>query len=106
MVPFQISTDQNSWPTYAITFSDHINVQVLASGVAETITTPSGANFVLFSSTSNFYCRANGTAVVPTGDITNGSGSELNPVARSLRNVSSISLISPGTCTVTMAFYA
>ncbi len=88
-----------------LAYPQWIDVRVLAAGVAETHTIPTGATYVLFSTTSNFYVAYSGTATVPSADITNGSGPELNPVLRSVSGLASISIISPATCIVTMAFY-
>ena len=91
--------------TQAIRQSDHINVRFLAAGVAETETIPTGARIVLFSATSNFYLNTRAAAVIPTGDITDGSGPEYNPIARLLVAGETMSLIASTACIVTMAYY-
>ena len=95
----------HSSPTQAIRQSDHINVRFLAADVAETETIPAGARIVLFSSTGNFYLNTRAAAVIPTGDITDGSGPEYNPIARLLVAAETMSLIAPAACTVMMAYY-
>lgn len=87
--------------------ADHINAAVLAAGVKEDFTVPADAGKVLFSSTENFYCRIGAVAVaaVPAADITDGSSSELNPIARGVVVGETISLISVVDCKITMAFY-
>lgn len=100
-----ISLDAGELPTGTIPFSDFINVQVLLPNVAENAVIPSGARFILFSSTADFYARINATATVPSTDVTDGSGSEINPAIRSLIGVTTLSLISSVNCTVTMTFY-
>lgn len=90
----------------AVLFSDYIDVRVLASNVAETVTVPTGAAFVVFNSTTNFYANANGTAAVPAADVTNGTGSELNPASRYVANVSTFSVIAPTDSIITMAWYS
>lgn len=97
--------DPNSRHTFAPITSDTINSVSLAGGVAESMSVPSGANFVIFSSTTDFYANYTTTATVP-GDITNGTASELNPTARYLKDVTTISIIAPQAGVVTMAFYA
>lgn len=88
----------------------HIDVRVLAPNVAETHTVPSfngtKAGYVLFSSTADFYIQMDGTAAIPSSDVTDGSGSDLRPMVRWLHgDVSTISLISPTDAVVTMIFY-
>jgi hypothetical protein len=95
------SHDQN----FAVPQSDHIDVRVLAASTKEDHTKPTGANYVVFSATDDFYVKMDGTAAVPAGDVTDGSGSELNPGVRYIADVTTISLIAPRSCTVTMAFY-
>ena len=49
---------------------------------ADTITVPAGAKFALFSANADFFARYDGSAaVVPSSDVEDGTGSELNPVA-------------------------
>lgn len=84
---------------------DYVDARVLAAGVAEAHTVPALAKWVLFSSDNNFYARGTGTAAVPGADVTDGTGSVLNPVAWELNGIATISLISPYATVVTMAFY-
>jgi len=86
---------------------NYTDVRVLAANTAETHTVPAGAHFVVFSSNcAAFYVNWSTTATVPGADVTDGSGSELNPTQRYMgTGVTGLSLISPTTCTITMAFY-
>ncbi len=68
-------------------------------------TVPAGAKYVLFSATNNFYACFTGTAVIPTGAVTDGSAPELNPVLREIRGIATINLIAPTSCVVTLIFY-
>jgi hypothetical protein len=97
----------HSSSTQAIRQSDYIDVAFLAAGTAEYQTVPTDARIVLFSATSNFYLNArhNTAAVIPTGDITNGSGVEYNPIARLVTPAEKFSLIASTACIVTMAYY-
>jgi hypothetical protein len=95
----------HSSPTQAIRQSDYINIRFLAADVAETETIPAEARIVLFSSTGNFYLNTRAAAVIPTGDITDGSGPEYNPVARLLVAGETMSLIASSACIVMMAYY-
>ena len=92
--------------------SVYIDNRVLAANTAEAHTVPvdaasTKATYVIFSSTCDFYADFASTAVVPSADVTNGSGPELNPTARFLANdVTTISLITAAdSCVVTMMFY-
>ncbi|MEF8758328.1 MAG: hypothetical protein V5B36_00950 [Candidatus Accumulibacter sp. UW25] len=105
MKSFEIALDVGNLNSMTIPFSDYINVQVLLPNVAESPTLPADARFILFSSTADFYARVNGTASVPSTDVTDGSASEINPTIRSLLGVTSLSLIAPANCTVSLSFY-
>lgn len=85
----------------------YIDARVLAASTNESHTIPVGARYVVFSATcAAFYARLAGTATVPAGDVTDGTASELNPAAWLLSPVStSIGLIAPTACTVTMSWY-
>lgn len=48
---------------------------MLGAGTAESYTVPAGAKYALITSALPFYGCLSGTAVVPTGEITDGSGS-------------------------------
>jgi hypothetical protein len=75
----------------------YVNNYVLVANTAKSITVPTGANYVLISGTSlPIYMNFQGTAVVPSTDITDGSGSFPNlgvPIA--LVGTTAISIISP-----------
>lgn len=92
-------------PTQAIVQSDYINVAFLAAGAAESFTVPAKAKIVLFSSTSNFYLNTRAAAVIPTGDITDGSGPEYNPIVRQVSPGDALSLIASEACIIMLAFY-
>jgi hypothetical protein len=84
----------------------YINAQVLAAGVAETHTFGSGCAYAMFSANSDFYARWDGTAAtVAAADITDGTGSELNPRVRYVTGQSTVSLIAPSATIVTIACY-
>lgn len=85
--------------------TDDVMSRQLAASVAESITVPSGARFVLFSATADFYANYGATATVPA-DNTTGTASELNPSVRDIRGVTTISVISAGTPIVTAVFYS
>ena len=96
----------------ALAAPTYIDARVLATaGTAETVTVPTGACIVIFTPLYNntvFFARYDGSAAAaPSADVSDGSGSEINPVARDIRNVATFSLVSPmAGATIIMAFYS
>lgn len=81
--------------------------QVLAANVAETITAPSDADFVIFSYTATpFYIRVGGAAAVPAADVTDGTGSIVSPTYRRVDRGASISVISPNAGVLSMEWFS
>lgn len=89
---------------FVIPPSDFVLSRALAADVAESFTVPAGAKYVVFSATGDFYANYSATATVP-GDVTNGSASELNPTARDVSGVATISIIAQAITIVTASFY-
>ena len=95
----------------ALAAPTYIDARVLATaGTAETVTVPSGAAIVIFTplyEDTVFFARYDGSAAAaPSGDISDGSGSEPNPMVRDVRNVATFSLVSPQAgATIVMLFY-
>ena len=86
-------------PTYT-------DARVLAATVAESHTIPATTRYVLFAANcTEFYAVLNGTAATPSGDVTDGTSSEMNPTAWFVEGGATIGVISPTTCIVTMSFY-
>lgn len=89
---------------------DYIDVRVLAAATAERHTIPTGAKYVVFSADATFYARFGDvtvTAAVAAADVTDGTGSMVNPEAREIPSgVTHISLIASAATVVTMSFYA
>jgi hypothetical protein len=54
---------------------------------------------------SDFWVNWGTTATIPAGDTTDGTGSELNPTARTLSGVTSFSIISASAAKVSIAWY-
>ena len=105
MRPLIIASGANGHPTFSIPTSDSINAVSLTANTAESITIPSGATYVMFSATDDFYANYTTTATVPT-DTVDGSAAELNPIVRTLLSSDTISVISESTCKVTATFYS
>lgn len=89
----------------------YINARKLAANTAVTINVPTNADLVVFvpkAKDAEFWVRWDGSAAaIPTGSVTDGSGSEPNPLYRcNLANIDSFSMISPTKNTiVSMLFY-
>lgn len=87
----------------AETYVDNI---VLVAGVAKTVTVPSDATHAIFSGTGDFWAifKASTAAVVPSADITDGTGCVLNPTMRDVNALTEFSLISSATPLISIAF--
>ena len=59
----------------AVPFPQWVDTVVLGAGTAESYTVPANAGYAVITSALPFYGCISGTAVVPTGEITDGSGS-------------------------------
>jgi hypothetical protein len=78
---------------------------VLAANEHKSITVPTDARFALFCANSDIWVYVGGTAKVPIGDITDGTGSELNPSTRYLDGATTIGIISENATKVCIMFY-
>lgn len=84
----------------------HINNRVLTAATAETETVPAGAGYVIINADLDVWVNFEGTtAVVPSIDITDGTGIELNPGARLLGESKTLSIISAGAAKISFAYY-
>lgn len=59
----------------AAPFPRYVNAMVLGGAGAESYTVPTGSKFCVITSALPFYGCVTGTAVVPTTEITDGTGS-------------------------------
>lgn len=59
----------------AVPFPQWVDAVVLGAGTAESYTVPSSSGFAILTATLPFYACISGTAVVPTGEIVDGTGS-------------------------------
>lgn len=91
-----------------IPYSDNINVLLLTNNAQKRILVPPNAQVVLFSSNGDFwaaYGDESVSATIPTGDITNGTAGDFNPLGREVVPGTYISLIATANTIVTLAFY-
>lgn len=110
MKVLSLGRDSAGNSTFARVPSDTVNAVVLGTAsTAESDTVPTGAAYVIFSATNDFYAKygASPTAAVPSTEVTDGSGSVLNPTIWAVAAGQKISLVSAiaGTI-VTLEYYA
>ena len=91
---------------YALRPATCVLARSLAASTAESITVPTGARFALFSCSGDFYANYTTTATVP-GDtvIADATASELNPAMRFISGITTISIIAPAACVVTLSIW-
>ena len=105
MTYFQIVPDESNYHgTFTLPACTYATVNAVTTGAA-TITVPTGAKFVNFSGSDNFYVNFTTTAVVPTTTVADGTTSILNPGCRSVAGIATFSIIAPSSCIVTMEWY-
>lgn len=103
---FEIPASHGGAPAFLRAAPTYVDARVLSASSNEDHTVPSGGRFVIFSANcSAVYAKRGGTAAVPGADVTDGSASELNPAGWFLEGVTTIGLISPEACVVTLSFY-
>jgi len=99
-------TTGNGLNVDSINFPSHVDSVVLVADTVQNYTVPTGARFMFFSSTANFYMKVgSNTAAVPSTSTSDGSASELNPAGRMIQGETTISLISTSNCIVTISSY-
>jgi len=90
--------------TFAIP-QGYVNSYLLTATTAKTLTPPTGARYAGFASTADIWVSIGGTAAIPAGDTTDGTGSELNPVVRWIQGETSISVISAYAAKISVTYY-
>jgi hypothetical protein len=105
LIPLRECKDGNRQGMVGIVGQGYVMANVLAATVAEVVTVPTGATKVIFSATGNFFANLGGVGAIPATEVTNGSGSLLNPELRELDGAATIGLIAPADCTVVMEFF-
>jgi len=91
----------------AIPVSDASRPYVLAAGVAQAVTVPAGAKYVMYSATGDFWTEeGNATPAVPVATPGADSLIELNPDSRFITpGTIQIGLVAAAAATVQVAFY-
>ena len=83
----------------------YVNNYLLVANEHKSTTVPTGAKFSIFCANADIWIRVGGTAEVPSKDITDGTGSELNPSIRYLDTATTIGIISESAAKVMIMFY-
>jgi len=93
--------------SFALETPVYVNDYVLTAGTAKTVSVPANARYAFISANGDIWANfSGGTAAIPVADITDGSGSELNPTVRYMHAaLSSFSLISAANALVSIAWY-
>lgn len=90
--------------TFAIQ-KGYVNNYQLVASTLKTVTVPTGARYAIFSATADIWVRIGAAAAIPAGDVTDGTGSELNPSIRWIQSETSIGVISAYAAKVSITFY-
>jgi hypothetical protein len=94
---------------FIVQVSDSRNALVLAAGVAQAFTVPAEKNKVILSvdlANVALWVNINVAAVIPVGNITDGSAPMLNPAGFEVISGQTISCICASACTVSALYYS
>lgn len=89
----------------ALPLSQWVDARVVAANVSETVTVPAGAQFAIFNSNIDFYIKSGGAAAVPAADVTDGTGSALNPQVIAVTPADTFGVISASAGIITISYY-
>jgi hypothetical protein len=104
---FKLSTDYRNCTDGLVIFPpEYVNAYVLSANVSKTVVVPTGARVAVFNSTVDFYVNWTTTSIVPSGDIIDGTASELNPIARNVSEFAEFNIISSESNIVTIAYFS
>jgi hypothetical protein len=83
----------------------YTNNYVLTANVHKSVAVPTGSKFALFCANADIWVKVDGVSQVPSKDIIDGTGSELNPSIRYLDVATTIGIISENAAKVAIMFY-
>ena len=101
---FRIYRNYSGDQTFAVP-QGYVNNYVLTASTNKAVTIPTGARYAVFAASADIWVNVGGTAAIPSGDVTDGTGSELNPVVRWIEGETTIGVISAYAAKVSIAFY-
>ena len=102
--PLKFYRTQAGDQTYAIA-PGLANDYVLVALTNKAVTVPAGAHFAAITSTADIWVKYGGVAAVPTADVTDLTGSELNPIIRRVEPGQTIGVISAYAAKISITFY-
>lgn len=102
--PLKFFRDQAGDQTFAIK-TGTVNNYLLAVNTNKAVTVPADCSYALFAANADIWVEMGGAAAVPAGDITDGTGSELNPTIRKVEPGGTIGIISESAAKVSITFY-
>jgi len=102
--PLKFFRSQAGDQTFAVK-QGYVNNYVLVADTNTAVTVPTGANYAVFSANSDIWVNIGGTAAIPSADVTNGTGSELNPAVRRVESGQTIGVICHYAALVSITFY-
>lgn len=87
--------------------STKTNNLVLTANVAKSISNPSqfGNYAVIGCDKFGLFVKANGNAVVPSADVTDGTGQMIDPVIINVAGLTSLSFVCASAAIVSVSFY-
>jgi hypothetical protein len=91
---------------FALAAPTYVDNYVLAANTAQTVTIPDGAYFAFFGANGDFYVNNVTTATVPSANITDGTGNDLNPSVRFFgKGQATFSVIAPASTILSICWY-
>lgn len=90
--------------TYALQ-RGYVNNYVLTANTNKAVTVPTGYHYALFISDADIWVNIGGVSAIPSADVTDGTGYELNPVVRRVEPGATIGVISTYATKVCISFY-
>ena len=90
--------------TFAVS-QGHVDSYLLTADTAKTIAIPTGSRYVIFASTADIWVRIGGSAAIPTGDTSNGTGSMLNPICRWIEGQTYMTVVSAYAAKISISYY-
>lgn len=101
---FQVG-DATGRPTAILNRPPHRCVVALSAGTPKSVPIPADARRALFAATGNVWVQYGGLPALPADDDLSGNAPELNPGARDLGPATTLGLVSPVDCLVSLSFY-
>lgn len=106
----QIKDANRSIVAFSTSAGGYVDARVLAAGVAEVHTVPTGAKHVLVTTTGTAFINVGAAAAVPAADVTNGTSSTMvvNTLPRlfALNGATTVGVIAAAIQTVCLEFYS